>query len=63
MGTHFAAIDGIFRTHALLDKGMAGFAQHRNTAGLLDLLNGVPSQTRIMNDLGARVLLEKHLRQ
>ena len=56
MGGHLAAVDRIFLTHPLLDKGMAGAGHHRDAACRLHQLLGIPDQTRIMEDLAARLL-------
>ena len=56
MRAHFAAIDGVFETHALLDEGVAGLALHGDTASLFDDVDGVPGQAWIVNDFFARLV-------
>lgn len=49
MRTHLAAVEGILLAHDLPDEGVTGFGLDRDTARLLDLLNGVPGKALIMN--------------
>ena len=63
VGAHLAAIDGVFGAHALLDEGVAGLALDRNAARSFDLLNGVPSQAWVVDDLAAWVLFQEHFGQ
>ena len=59
MGAHLTAVDGVFLAHALLDEGMAGLALDRLAAVLLADVDGVPGQPRVVDDPGARVLLQE----
>ncbi len=63
MRTHLAAINGVLAPHALLDEGMPGLRHHRHAAALLDDVDGVPGQPRIVDDLGPRVLEQKRFGQ
>lgn len=56
---HRAAVDGVFLAHAFLDEGAAGFALNSLAGILCAYVDGVPSQARVMDDLGAWFLLEE----
>ena len=57
MRAHLAAVNGIFFAHLVFDERMAALAHDRLSAELLGNLDRVPGQTRIVNDLAARILL------
>src|SRR5690606_30371081 len=61
--THFTAINCIFLAHALLDKGMAGFALDGSPTQFLTDGLGIPGQTRIMDDCGTGITRQETLRQ
>ncbi|SAB61585.1 Uncharacterised protein [Enterobacter hormaechei] len=63
VGAHLAAVDGVFLTHTLFDKRVAGFGHHRLAARGLHHVDGVPGKTRIVNDFRPRVFLEERFRQ
>ncbi|CCK15078.1 conserved hypothetical protein [Cronobacter universalis NCTC 9529] len=63
MRAHFAAVDGVFLAHTLFDKRMTGFRHDRRAARALHHVNGVPGQTRIVNDLRAGVFFEERFGQ
>jgi hypothetical protein len=60
VSAHFAAVHGVFQAHALLDEGVAGLALDGDAAGGFDLLDGVPGQAWVVDDLAAGVRLEEH---
>ncbi len=63
VGTHLAAVDGVFFAHTLFDEGVAGFGHHRRAACGRHHVDGVPGKARVMNDFRARVFLEERFRQ
>ncbi len=63
MGAHLAAVQRVLVAHPLLDKGVAGFAQHRHAARRCDLLDGVPGQARVVDDFRARPPRQQSFRQ
>ena len=63
MCRHFAAVQHLIGTHTFLHKGMPALAAHSNTAGRIHNLLRVPGQTRVIHDLGARLLAQKYLCQ
>lgn len=58
---HLAGIDGILGAHAFLDEGVAGLRLDGDAARLRDLVDGVPGEAGVVDDLGAGLTLEHHL--
>jgi hypothetical protein len=58
-----AGEDGVLLAHPLLDEGVADTVDQRNSARALDRLGHGPARTDVVDDLGARVLLEHRLRE
>ncbi len=53
MSTHLSAVDRIFLTHTLFDEGVPRFRHHRNAASFSHNIDGIPGQSRVMDDLRA----------
>ncbi|MNH15504.1 hypothetical protein D3C79_751180 [compost metagenome] len=53
---HFTAVHRVFGAHALFDEGVAGLALNGLAAGGGDLLDGVPGQPWVVDDLATGVL-------
>ena len=63
MRAHLAAVHRVHLAHHLLDERVAGLALHRLAAVLLDDLQRVPGQARVVDDAPTREALEEHRRQ
>ncbi|MCY1439257.1 hypothetical protein D9M71_554880 [compost metagenome] len=59
MGAHLATVDGVLQAHALLDEGMAGLALDGDAAVFAAGVEGVPGQSRVVNDLRAGLFLQE----
>src|ERR1700722_20243319 len=59
MRTHLTAVDGVDFAHLLLDERVAGLAEHRLTPVLLHYLDGIPGQSRVVNDARTAVAAQK----
>jgi len=63
VGGHFAAVDGVFVTHRLLDEGVPGAGLHGAAARLCDDILRVPDNPGVVDDRCARVFGQKGLSQ
>lgn len=61
MCAHLAAVDGVLGAHAFLDEGVAGLGLDGDAARLSDLVDGVPGEAGVVDDLCAGLTLEHHL--
>ena len=61
MAGDLAAEHGAFLAHAVLEECVADAIDERNAAGTLDRLRHGPARAHVVEDLGARRLLEDRL--
>ena len=63
VSTHFTPVGGILAPHNLLDKSMAGFAQHRLSASVLHNFQSIPGQAWVMDNFRTCLSLQECLSQ
>ncbi len=63
MRTHLATVDRVLRAHALLDERMTGLGLHRRATQSRHDIDGIPGQTRIVNDALPGMLEQKRFGQ
>ena len=63
VGAHFATVDGVFLAHTFFNKGVSGFRHYRGAACGSHHINGIPGETRIVDDLRAGIFFEERFCQ
>ncbi len=63
MCAHLPAVNRIFLTHPLFNERMPGLRHHRRAAAAGHHIHRIPRQTRVVDNPGARLLLQERFRQ